>query len=555
MTFLRTALCQLHPITGAIKQNTIRLCATLDELEATGCDLAVFGELSITGYPPEDLVFKKQFIADNLAAMQKIAEHTKACAAVVGFIDRNEETGAIYNAAALCYNGKIQGIYHKQKLPNYTVFDEKRYFTPGADATPLNLNGLAIGLSICEDIWHIEDGPCAEMARQGADVLVNVSASPFHRSKEVQRSDILVRQAKHTQLPIVYTNIVGGQDELVFDGGSLVLDATGNVVAQAEQFQEQILQVSVQVPAGSFVSRYKGAEANTLADDIARDDPQRDIWEALKLGLKSYVHDNGFSTVCLGLSGGIDSALTAVIAADALGAENVHAVLMPSRYSSDHSIGDAKTLCENIGISHTVVEIEAMHKSYENQLLKAFGTEVKGITDENLQSRIRGVTLMAFANQNGWLVITTGNKTELAVGYSTLYGDTAGAFAAIKDVWKTQVYTLAQWRNTMASGSCIPENSITKPASAELRPDQRDDQSLPPYDVLDAVLIDYVENNQTATEIIAATAADEESADMIHTVTRLVDRAEFKRRQSPLGTRVSARAFGRDRRMPVTNRY
>ncbi len=564
---LRIALCQVDIIVGALDTNVDLVLAALRQAEAADCDVAVFPELTIPGYPPEDLVYKPRFIEDNLKALDRIAEATGDCAVVVGYVDKADEDGpthrddgkpVIYNAAAVCAGGRVVGRYIKQELPNYDVFDEKRYFAAGTDFPLWSIAGVTVGVSICEDLW-IDDGPVNVLADGGAQMIINLNASPWRQGKVAAREELLTRRIAETDTPIAYLNLVGGQDELVFDGTSEVRDAKGALVARAGQFVEQVHVADFEVTAPKTVTL--PVTTVTTRPSVSQEglppvlepllDPLEELWQGLVLGARDYVQNNGFSDICFGLSGGIDSALTAAIAAEALGPEHVHAVMMPSRYSSDHSLTDSEKLCLNLGIDSRVVPIEPAHGSFLEMLAPSFGDDPPGLTEENLQSRIRGVTLMALSNKFGWLVLTTGNKSELAVGYSTLYGDTAGAYAVIKDLWKLQVYELSEYVNRRAGREIIPASTITKPPSAELRPDQRDDQSLPPYEILDPMLIELVEHNRTAAELIEAG----HDPDIVTRIARLVDVAEFKRRQTPLGTRVTRRAFGRDRRMPITNQY
>ena len=464
----------------------------------------------------------------------------------------------LYNAAAICAGGRVVGTYRKQELPNYLVFDEKRYFTPGTTLPLWSIAGVTVGVTICEDLW-IDDGPVTELAAAGAQFILNINASPYHRGKVDVREALVRRRTAEGGVPIAYVNLVGGQDELVFDGGSIVIAADGTLVAQAKMFDEQVLIADFAVgevrPCHTepiLVSASTSASVVGLPPVIERIPRDlEELWHALVLCTRDYVLNNGFTDICFGLSGGIDSSLVAAIAAEALGPTHVHAVLMPSRFSSDHSVSDAETLSINLGIDYRTIAIEPAHASFLDMLAPSFAGREPELTEENLQSRIRGVTLMALSNKFGWLVLTTGNKSEVAVGYSTLYGDTAGAFAVIKDVWKLTVYELCQWYNDRAGREVIPVHVLTKAPSAELRPNQRDDQSLPPYSVLDPILVELVEHDRTARDLIAA-GFDEA---IVKRIARLVDIAEFKRRQSPIGPRVSQRAFGRDRRMPITNLY
>ncbi len=560
---LRIAACQLNLVVGDLAGNCDKIRAALDEAETQDCDVAVFPELAVTGYPPEDLLLKPQFVDDSQAALRELATHTRRCVAVIGFVDGEEAvadpTGRAFNAAAVCAGGAVLGVYHKRALPDYGVFDEERYFTPGIHALDLyDIGGTVLGVSICEDVW-IPGGPVRELAAGGAQLIVNINASPFHVGKVDERMRVLRDRIDESGVPIVYVNQVGGQDELVFDGASFALDATGAVVARARQFEEEVFVFEID-PVDN--SSHDAAVVDVVQTEPAPErvavtsrvepalDPLEELWQALAIGTRDYVRKNGFTDVCLGLSGGVDSSLVAAVAADALGAEHVHTVAMPSRFSSEHSLADAEKLAGNLGVDHRVIPIEPAHQAFLEMLAPAFAGLDADVTEENVQSRIRGVILMALANKFGWLVLTTGNKSELAVGYSTLYGDTAGAYAVIKDVWKLQVYELCRWRNASA-GDVIPADVLTKPPSAELRPDQRDDQSLPPYEVLDPLLVELVERERTASELVAAGC----DPAVTRRMARLLDVAEYKRRQNPPGPKVSPKAFGRDRRMPITNRY
>ncbi|HVE47648.1 MAG TPA: NAD+ synthase [Acidimicrobiales bacterium] len=568
MARIRIAACQLNTVVGDLAGNVGRILAALEEAEAAGADVAVFPELAITGYPPEDLLLKPGFIEDNLQALEKLAVRTGACAAVVGFVDDDRD---LRNAAAVCANGRIVGRYHKRLLPNYAVFDEQRYFTPGV--APLSLfviGGVRCGVSICEDSWG-PAGPISEQAAGGAQVVLNLNASPYHAGRLPERERMLSTRAADASCALVYVNQVGGQDELVFDGASLVVDDHGHVVASAPQFEEAVMVVDLQVgplfrkrlldPRGRVTSPLLPTVMVSEAPIANRDhrppvvvpslDPLDEVYAALVTGTRDYVAKNGFTDVVIGLSGGIDSSLVACIAADALGPGHVHGVSMPSRYSSDSSRTDAAALAAALGVDIRTIVIEAAHSALLDMLAPSFGSRAEDITEENLQSRIRGVILMALSNKLGWMVLTTGNKSESAVGYSTLYGDTAGGFAVIKDVPKTLVFQLSRRVNERAGTEVIPEAVLTKAPSAELRPDQRDDELLPPYEVLDPVLEAYVGDDLTSAELVAA-GFDEE---LVRHVVRLVDLAEYKRRQTPPGVRVSAKAFGKDRRLPITNHY
>jgi NAD+ synthase (glutamine-hydrolysing) len=564
------ALCQINTTVGDLEGNTERIVAALADAEAQGCDLAVFPELALTGYPPEDLLLKPGFVTDNRAALDRVAAASGSCAAVLGFVDADRD---LYNAAAVCAYGEVRAVYHKRLLPNYAVFDEQRYFTPGAGTSPLVVvGGVRVGVSICEDAFS-PTGPIAAQAAGGAELVVNINASPYYANRLAERERMLATRAADASCALVYVNQVGGQDELVFDGASMVFDPNGELLARAAQFDERTLVCDVEVvpvfrkrlldPRGrasdeplpvveiSSSPRVTDPADTRPAPVVEVMPPVREVYEALVLGTRDYVRKNGFSDVTIALSGGIDSSLVALIATDALGPEHIHGALMPSRYSSDHSLTDAEKLCAELGIESRVIPIEPAHAAFLDMLSPSFAGLEPDITEENIQSRIRGVLLMALSNKFGWLVLTTGNKSEMAVGYSTLYGDTAGGFAVIKDVPKTMVYALARDRNARAGRPLVPEDVLTKPPSAELRPDQRDDQSLPPYDVLDPILQAYVEDDRTRAELVAMGF----DPGLVERVTRLVDLSEYKRRQTPPGVRVTTKAFGKDRRLPITNRY
>jgi NAD+ synthase (glutamine-hydrolysing) len=575
---LRIASCQLNTRVGALDHNTAAIIDALRSAEEAGCDLAVFPELAVTGYPPEDLLLKPGFIADNRSALEKVAAETRNCVAVVGFVDAGRD---LWNAAAICAHGEVVGVYHKRELPNYAVFDEARYFARGAEAAQLwSVAGVSVGISICEDAWN-PAGPILDQADSGAELIVNLNASPFAEGKLARRERMMATRAADASCAVVYVNQVGGQDELVFDGGSMVFDAEGTLIARSPQFVEDTLIVDVEVepvyrkrlldPRGRpsdvllpiEATRGEEVEATearrnttepplapaSIAEPLA---PDEEVYRAIVLGTRDYLVKNGFTDVVVGLSGGIDSTLVAAIAVDAIGADHVHGVSMPSRYSSDHSKSDAALLAQNLGIADfRTIPIEPGHSSLLDMLAPSFEGRDPDLTEENLQSRLRGLTLMALSNKFGWIVLSTGNKSEVAVGYATLYGDTVGGYSLLKDVYKTRVYELCRWRNTQGPAPVIPEGVITKPPSAELRPDQRDDQSLPPYEVLDPILEGYIEHDRTVAELIAR-GHDE---DTVRRVTRLVDNAEYKRRQSPIGVKVTAKAFGKDRRLPITNGY
>jgi NAD+ synthase (glutamine-hydrolysing) len=571
VTRLRVALCQINTTVGDLEGNVERIIAALGDAEAQGCDLAVFPELALTGYPPEDLLLKPGFVSDNRAALDRVAAASGSCAAVLGFVDADRD---LYNAAAVCAYGEVRAVYHKRLLPNYAVFDEQRYFAPGSGTSPLvAVGGVRVGVSICEDAFS-PTGPIAAQAAGGAELVVNINASPYYANRLAKRERMLATRAADASCALVYVNQVGGQDELIFDGASMVFDAEGEVLARATQFEEQTIVCDVEVlpvfrkrlldPRGRATEDplpvVEISSAPRVTDPADTRQPPlveamplvREIYEALVLGTRDYVRKNGFTDVAIGLSGGIDSSLVALIATDALGPEHVHGVLMPSRYSSDHSITDAEKLCAELGIESRVIGIEPAHAALLEMLAASFAGLEPGLAEENIQPRIRGVLLMALSNKfPGWLVLTTGNKSEMAVGYSTLYGDTAGGFAVIKDVPKTLVYELARDRNARAGRPLIPESVLTKPPSAELRPGQRYDQSIPPYDVLDPILEAYVEHDRTRADLVAMGF----DPDLVERVTRLVDLSEYKRRQTPPGVRITTKAFGKDRRLPITNRY
>ena len=571
MASLRIALAQLNPTVGDLDGNVAKIVAAYDAAEAAGCDIVAFTELAITGYPPEDLVLKAGFVADNLEALAKVAAHTGRCAAVVGYVAADRD---IYNAAAMCANGEVVGTYRKRLLPNYAVFDEARYFTPGDSSDPYELyviGGVKVGISICEDVWS-PTGPLAAQAAGGAELNININGSPYHFDKASDRERMLATRAADASCALVYVNQVCGQDELVFDGGSVVFDAEGRLVARAAQFVEELLITDVHIepvyrkrlldPRGrrteiemplvhvsdASLGRDITPPAARVAPKLA---PTAELYEALVLGTGDYVRKNGFTDVVIGLSGGIDSTIVACIAVDALGADHVHGVSMPSRYSSDGSKSDAADLAASLGIDVRTIAIEPAFSAYLEMTAASFQGKPADLTEENLQSRVRGATLMALSNKFGWMVLTTGNKSEMAVGYFTLYGDSVGGYGVIKDVLKTRVYDLCRYYNERVGRELISERVITKPPSAELRPDQRDDQSLPAYEVLDPILQLYVEEDRTASEIIEL-GHDEA---LVRRITRLVDAMEYKRRQCPPGVRVSVKAFGKDRRLPITNGY
>jgi len=554
---VRVGLAQFNPVVGDIAGNSRRIRELYATADAAGCDIVAFPELSITGYPPEDLVLKSGFVAENQQAMRDIVAATQGCVAVFGFVDGS--IGTLTNSAAVASNGTLHGTYNKQLLPNYSVFDEDRYFTPGTSFSLFTIAGVNVGVTICEDIWQA-DGPVQQQANAGAMLNININGSPYHRGKFDERQQMVSERARINSCAIVYVNQVCGQDELVFDGGSMVFDHRGDMLMRAEQFGESLSFIDIEVNEShvasgipvlevSKTSRASGTRHEGTIAANASDMEQ--VFGALVLGTRDYVRKNGFTDVVIGLSGGIDSALVAAIAVEALGSQHVHGVSMPSRYSSEGSRTDAAILASNLGIDMQTISIEPAFSAYLNMTAESFAGKAPDLTEENLQSRVRGTTLMALSNKFGWMVLTTGNKSELAVGYFTLYGDSVGGYAVIKDLLKTTVYELCRFVNSRAGREVIPEAVITKPPSAELRPDQRDDQSLPAYEVLDPILELYVEQDRTAAEIIAL-GFDET---LVRRISRLVDTNEYKRRQGPPGVRVSLKAFGKDRRLPITNAY
>ena len=529
------ALAQANFKVGDIKGNT-RLILDLaaqarDEHNARAI---VFPELCICGYPPEDLLLRPEFLDDVEQALDAIRRDIQGMDLVLGYPRR--QSGKLYNAAGVIRDGRIVAEYFKSELPNYSVFDEKRYFTPGGQPCVVEVAGIPAGLTVCEDIWYSE--PARRAAAAGARLILNLNASPYQAGKGREREEVVARRARETGLPVIYVNLVGGQDELVFDGGSFCVDARGGMRRRSAFFSESLDLVILDddgMPVPGDVAECPGEEEM--------------IYQALVLGVRDYVGKAGFHGVVLGLSGGIDSALTLAVAVDALGPEQVEVVLMPSRYTADMSNEDAVKQARRMGVKHSIIPIEPAFQAFLGMLEEEFAGQPMDVTEENIQARCRGIILMAISNKSGRMLLTTGNKSEMSVGYATLYGDMAGGFAPLKDVFKTMVYRLARWRNR--HGEVIPERVITRPPSAELRPDQQDTDSLPPYDILDEILRRYVEEDQGAREIIAA-GFDEET---VRRITRLVDINEYKRRQAPPGVKVTRRAYGRDRRYPIVNGY
>jgi NAD+ synthase (glutamine-hydrolysing) len=549
------ALAQLNPTVGDVPGNRRRLVEAVEWARGAGAQVLVVPELAITGYPPDDLLLKESFLQANVDALHEIASHTGDLLAFVGFVQPTSR--ALYNGAAICHGGRVVAVYRKHRLPNYGVFDELRYFDPGRGHTLVETPDGVIGVCICEDAWSPR-GPVVSQGDAGAQVVVNINASPWNKRKLSERVDMLGDRARRARSSIVYVNQVGGQDELVFDGGSVVVGPDGDVTAQLPQFEE-VLAV-VDVPLGEtkptrhpsfrrIPLTLRPATGNPSPPPRQDLTPEAEVYTALCLALRDYTRKNRFEKVVLGLSGGIDSTLVATIAADALGPDAVLGVSMPSEFSSAHSVEDAKLLSANLGTEMLEIPIRVPYHSYLGVLAETFGTTEPGVAEENLQARIRGNLLMAISNRYGHLVIATGNKSEMACGYATLYGDMAGGFALLKDVFKTEVYALARYRNSL--GHVIPDNVLTKPPSAELRPNQKDSDSLPPYDVLDPILEAYIEDDAGIADMVAA-GHDRAT---VERVVALVDRAEYKRRQAPPGPKVTTKAFGRDRRLPITNHW
>ena len=537
---MRIALGQVDTTVGDLPGNVDLLTAWASRATEADADVVVFPELAITGYPPEDLVLRPAFVDDNLIALDALAANTTGgCSIVVGFVDRSDR--GIHNAAALVAGGQVVARYHKVKLPNYGVFDEARTFTPGDAACPVRIAGSELGLSVCEDAW-MPGPPFDEYAHRHTPVILNINGSPFHRGKADERIEICRERALETGSWIVYVNAVGGQDELVFDGGSVVVRPDGSLAHHAAMFEEDLLVVDIDGEISSAQERAPWPE------DLEQ------VYLGLVLGLRDYVRKNGFEQVVLGLSGGIDSAFVTVLARDALGPEAVRTLAMPSPYSSPESLEDATQVATGLGVRLDVLEIEDVFSGYLDVLRETFRGTKQGVAEENLQARIRGNLLMALSNKFGSLVLATGNKSEYAVGYATLYGDMAGGFAPIKDIPKTVVYELARWRNAIGGAQTppIPQRVLDKPPSAELRPDQKDTDSLPPYEVLDPIIEAYVEDDRSPQGIIAARGLDPKLVDRI---VEMIDRAEYKRRQAAPGIKITPKAFGRDRRLPITNRY
>ena len=600
MKTVRIALCQINPIVGDLDGNVRKIIGFIERAGEYCPDIIAFPELAVTGYPPEDLLLKPQFIKDTHAALKEIQVNTGDAVVITGFVDRRDDD--IYNAAAVLYNGQLVDVYHKMRLPNYSVFDEFRYFQAGNRHTVYEIEDFLFGVNICEDIWYA-DGPSTVQALGGAEFIININASPYNVGKAEFRKKMLATRAYDNSVIIAYLNTVGGQDELVFDGQSFIMDQNGEIIAEGKQFEEDIIIADLDLEAVFMkrlhgprrrqqqvfdfplqelekitIARKRGKDHDTGAqrrgDAVKGRDQERlylfprvsvspcpnvpaveeeEVYKALVLGTRDYVHKNGFVNVCIGLSGGIDSAIVAAIAVDAVGTHNVTGVFMPSPYTSQQSRDDMQELVRNLGIKLLEIPIISIFEAYRETLAPFFEKMPADITEENLQARIRGNLLMALSNKFGWLVLTTGNKSEMSVGYATLYGDMAGGFAVIKDVPKTLVYRLCRWKNLKEGRIIIPGSVLVKSPTAELRPDQKDTDTLPPYEVLDPILKLYIEKDKSFDEIVALNP-DFQLEDTKR-IIRMVDLSEYKRRQSPPGIKITSRAFGRDRRFPITNSY
>ena len=550
---LRIAMAQINPVLGDLEGNSQLILGAVKEALVSGADVVLFSEMVLTGYPVEDLALRPAFQSASRRRVNELAEQIEKIGGgeiliIIGYLDHDEKPE---NALAAIHRGKVVGKYVKHHLPNYGVFDEFRNFGQGDKSLVIRFGSIDIALAICEDIWQ-EGGPVANLSKANPGILLVANGSPFERDKDGVRLDLARKRVKQLGCPLLYLNMVGAQDDLVFDGGSFALDSAGEVIARSEQFESSlnIVDIECEIESGTpdlvlsgAIKKDQGGAKTLIAPSLS---DEEEIWKALEVGLRDYVSKNGFKSVALGLSGGIDSALTAALAVDALGKESVYGLLMPSKYSSTHSISDAKELAENLGIGYEIIEIGGVVSSFQSAI------ELSGLAEENIQARVRGSLLMGLSNQRGHLILATGNKSELAVGYSTLYGDAVGGFAPIKDIFKVDIWRLARWRNSQAGGKeLIPINSIEKAPSAELSPGQKDSDSLPDYELLDQVLKLYIEKNIDATKIIAS-GFDKALVDR---VVALVDKAEYKRRQYPPGPKVSPIAFGKDRRLPMTSRW
>jgi len=571
MRTIRISMAQTNPTVGDLAGNRDKVIDYIGRAKKQAADIVAFTELAVTGYPPEDLVLKPQFVKDNLRTLKNITRATRGITAIVGFVNNNNH---IYDAAAVMSNGRLVYVYHKMLLPNYGVFDEYRYFKPGKRFPIITVKGVNIGVNVCEDIWYA-DGPARTQALAGAEVIITINASPYHKGKGRERQQMLAARAKENNVYVVYTNTVGGQDELVFDGHSMILDPSGKLIATGQQFEEDLITHDIKLPGpprrgADITSELILDEHRDFIDSITLSDkpaakkkplaPGRlvkpyplseEVYHALVLGTRDYVKKTGFKSVVIGLSGGIDSSLVAAVAVAAIGKENVHGVFMPSIYSSDESCDDSTELARKLGIKIFSVPIHQAFNAYLNTLRAVFANTKQDVTEENLQARIRGNILMALSNKFGWLVLTTGNKSEMSTGYATLYGDMAGGFAVIKDVPKTMVYDVCKCINRLSGKAIIPKRVLMKAPTAELRPNQKDSDSLPVYEVLDPILKAYVEDDKEFDEMIKM-GFDRKT---VERVIRLVDSSEYKRRQAPPGVKITPRSLGKDRRFPITNRY
>ena len=539
---VKICVAQVNTAVGGIKGNTQKIISEIKNAEKQGADIIVFPELTITGYPPEDLLFKKSFVRENIQAVKKASRAAGGITAVIGFV--NHEKGHIFNSAAIAQKGRIKGIYNKVILPNYGVFDEKRYFTSGGKIYIFKKGGLRFGVTICEDMW--QESKLLKTMKKKTDAIINLSASPYHTAKWKQRKKLFSKRASQYASYFIYANLVGGQDEVVFDGYSMVMDKKGRMLAAGRQFAED--RVYTELLSGN--SAAKKESAGGFARKTGSPGQPEEIYGALVLGTRDYIIKNGFKKAVVALSGGIDSALVSVIAADALGPENVDIIYMPSAYSAKVSLKNSKKLAKNLGIKLKIIDIRSLVDVYSKKLKPYFKGTKKGTAEENLQSRIRGNLIMAFSNKFGSMVLTTGNKSEMSVGYATLYGDMAGGFAVIKDVPKTMVYELARDKNRMAGFELIPESIINRVPTAELKPNQKDADTLPPYPVLDRIIGDYIENDKMFNDL-----KNKYDKALLKKVIKMIDKNEYKRRQAPPGVKITPKAFGRDRRMPVTNKY
>jgi NAD+ synthase (glutamine-hydrolysing) len=582
VTNLRLALAQIDPTVGDIEGNLRLISDSINRARDAGAQLVLLPELCLSGYPPEDLVLRRDFLDAVREGLDSLAAEVEGIVALLGFPERVERSAAelehfdplidpppppAHNSLAALADGEVRAIYRKCDLPNYGVFDERRYFEPGTEPALIEVDGAFVGLTVCEDVWH-PGFPESEEANAGAHLIVNSSASPYHRGKGSARERMVADRARSNSVAFALCNTVGGQDELVFDGASVVIGADGKTLARAAQFEPELLLCDLMLPAsrdgsdGASSARTvavlaelesgahpEGRLERRLAEPIAGEEAE--VYSALTLGLRDYVEKNGFEHVVLALSGGIDSALVALIAADALGAERVSVLVMPSPHSAEETQADARAIAANLGVELIEISIAEAMEAYERALGPTFEGAEPGLAEENIQARIRGNLVMALSNKFGWLVLTTGNKSEMSVGYATLYGDMAGGFAVIKDIFKLLVYRLVAWRNERAGRELVPASVLERPPSAELRPDQLDEDSLPPYETLDRILEAYVERDEGVDALVAQGLPEE----TVQEVVRLVDRAEYKRRQAPPGIRVSTKAFGRDRRLPITNRF